>query len=100
MELIDIGYVPTLSYNRISQTNIVKAGHKYSGDDHGLTVRLKSREDLLCPLVGDMYISYGSRVDGDDIEHARAVIAPGFCPPPSWVLTNTIALLPKHTPAC
>ena len=27
-----------------------------------------------------MYISYGRRVDGDDIEHARAVIAPGFLP--------------------
>ena len=41
-------------------------------------MRLKSGEDLLCPVVGDMYISYGRRVD--DIEHARAVIAPGLLP--------------------
>jgi len=80
MELIDVGYVPTLSYNLISLAKIVKAGHKYSGDDPGLTVHLKSGEDLLCPVVGDMYISYGRRVDGDDIEHARAVIAPGLLP--------------------
>ena len=100
MGLIDVGYGPTLSCNLISLAKIVKAGHKYSGDDPGLTVHLKSGDELLCQVVGDMYISYGRRVDGDDIEHARAVIAPGFCPPPSWVLTNTIALLPKHTPAC
>ena len=54
MELIDVGYVSILSYNIISLAKIVKAGHKYSGDDPGLTVRLKSGEDLLCPVVGDM----------------------------------------------
>ena len=43
-------------------------------------MHLKFGEDLLCPVVGDMYISYGRRVDGDDIEHARAVIAPGLLP--------------------
>ena len=43
-------------------------------------MHLKSGEDLLCPVVGDMYISYGRKVDGDDIEHARAVIAPGLLP--------------------
>ena len=67
MELIDVGYVPTLSCNLISLAKIVKAGHKYSGDDPGLTVHLKSGEDLLCLVVGDMYILYGRRVDGDDI---------------------------------
>ena len=41
MELIDVGYVPTLNYNLISLAEIVKAGHKYSGDDPGLTVHLK-----------------------------------------------------------
>ena len=80
MELIDVGYVPSLSYNLGSLAKIVKAGHKYTGDDPGLTVHLQSEEDLLCPIVGDMYISYGRRVDGDDIEHARAVIAPGLLP--------------------
>ena len=80
MGLIDVGYGPTLSCNLISLAKIVKAGNKYSGDDPGLTVHLKSGEDLLCPVVGDMYISYGRRVDGDDIEHARAVIAPGLLP--------------------
>ena len=54
MELIDVGYVPTLNYNQISLAKVVKAGHKYSGHDPGLTVRLKSGEDLLCPVVGDM----------------------------------------------
>ena len=62
MELIDVGYVPTLSYNLISLAKIAKAGHKYSGDDPGLTVTLKSGEDILCPVVGDMYISYGRRL--------------------------------------
>ena len=62
MELIDVRYVPTLKYNLISRANIVKAGHKYSGDDPGLTVTLKSGEDILCPVVGDMYISYGRRL--------------------------------------
>ena len=55
MELIDVGHVSTLSYNLISLATIVKASHKYSGDNPGLTVRLKSGEDLLCPVVGDMY---------------------------------------------
>ena len=77
---IDVGYVPNLSYNLISLAKIVEAGHKYSGDDPGLTVHLKSGEDLRCPVVGGMYISYGRRVDGDDIEHARTVIAPGLLP--------------------
>ena len=54
MELIDVGHVSTLSYNLISLATIVKASHKYSGDNPGLTVRLKSGEDLLCPVVGDM----------------------------------------------
>ena len=67
MGLIDVGYGPTLSCNLISLAKIVKAGHKYSGDDPGLTVHLKSGEDLLCLVVGDMYILYGRRVDGDDI---------------------------------
>ena len=80
VELIDIGYVPTLRYNLISLAKTVKASHKYSGDDPGLTVHLKSGDELLCQVVGDMYISYGRRVDGDDIEHARAVIAPGLLP--------------------
>ena len=65
MELIDVGYVPTLSYDLIALAKTVEAGHKYSDDDSGLTVHLKSGEDLLCPVVGDMYISYGGRVDGD-----------------------------------
>ena len=43
-------------------------------------MHLKSGEDLRCPVVGGMYISYGRRVDGDDIEHARTVIAPGLLP--------------------
>ena len=43
-------------------------------------MHLQSGEDLLCPVVGDMYISYGRRTDGDDIEHARAVITPGLLP--------------------
>lgn len=80
MELIDVGYVPTLSYNLISLAKIVKAGHKHSGDDPGLTVHLKSGEDLLFPVVGDMYISYGRRVDGDDIEHARRTCPRRNCP--------------------
>ena len=54
MELIDVGYVPTVSYNLVSRAKVVKAGHKYSGDDPGLTVHSKSGEDLLCPVVGDM----------------------------------------------
>ena len=77
---IDVGYVPNLSYNLISLAKIVEAGHKYSGDDPGLTVHLKTGENLPCPVVGDMYISYGRRVNGDDIEYARAVIASGLVP--------------------
>ena len=50
MELIDVGYVPTLRCNLISLAKIVKAGHKYFGDDPGLTVHLKSGEDLRCPV--------------------------------------------------
>ena len=80
MELIDVGYVPTLSYNLISLAKIVKAGHKYSGDDPGLTVHLKSGEDLPFPVVGGMHISYGRRVDGDDIEHARRTCPRRNCP--------------------
>ena len=41
MELIDVGYVSTLSYNLMSLAKVVKAGHKCSGDDLGLTVHLK-----------------------------------------------------------
>ena len=41
MELIDVGYVPTLNFNLISLAKIVKAGHKYSGDDPGLTPALE-----------------------------------------------------------
>ena len=53
---IDVGYVPNLSYNLISLAKIVEAGHKYSGDDPGLTVHLKSGEDLLCPVVGHVHL--------------------------------------------
>ena len=54
MERIDVGHVPTRSYNLISLAKIIEADHKYSGDDPGLTVHLKSGEDLLCSVVGDM----------------------------------------------
>ena len=53
MELIDVGYVSTLSYNLMSLAKVVKAGHKCSGDDLGLTVHLKSGEDLLLPRCGE-----------------------------------------------
>ena len=75
-----VGHVPTLCYNLISLAKIVKARRKYYGDDPGLTVHYTSREDPLCPVVGDTFISYGRRVDGHDIEHARDVIAPGLLP--------------------
>ena len=32
------------------------------------------------PRCGGLYISYGRRVHGDDIEHAHALIAPGLLP--------------------
>lgn len=38
MELIDAGCASTLSYNLVSPAKIVKADHKYSGDDPGLTM--------------------------------------------------------------
>ena len=43
-------------------------------------MHLTSGDDLLCPVAGNTYISYGRRVDGDDIEHPRAVVAPGRLP--------------------
>ena len=51
-------------------------------------MHLKSGEDLLWPVVGDMYISYGRRVDGDDIEDARDVIAPGRLPTTDVVINQ------------
>ena len=51
MELIDVGYAPTLSYNLIS-AKVVKAGHKYSGDDPGLTVE----KTYFAPLWGTVHL--------------------------------------------
>ena len=56
MELIDVGYVPTLSYNLISLAKIVKPGHKYSGDDPGLTVHLNWRGPILPRCGGHVHL--------------------------------------------
>ena len=52
MELIDVGYVPTLIYILISLAKIVRAGHKYSGDDPGFIVHLSLERTYFAPFWG------------------------------------------------
>ncbi|CAN0574340.1 unnamed protein product, partial [Laminaria digitata] len=69
LKLIDVAYVPRLSYHLFSGPACVKQGHTYLGDHRGITVNLKSGESLLFHLVGTLYFS-----------SACAVIAPGLLP--------------------
>ncbi|CAN0562204.1 unnamed protein product [Laminaria digitata] len=75
--LYNVAYVPSLSYHLFSLPACVGQGHTYVGDSTGITVNFKSGDSLLVPLVGDMYFSYGYRLDDDD-EVACAVISPGL----------------------
>ncbi|CAN0522408.1 unnamed protein product, partial [Laminaria digitata] len=79
LKLIDVAYVPRLSYHLFSGPVCVKQGHTYLGDHRGITVNLKSGESLLFPLVGTLYFSYGTRLDTETVQ-AFAVIAPGLLP--------------------
>ncbi|CAN0557992.1 unnamed protein product, partial [Laminaria digitata] len=47
LKLIDVNYVPRLSYHLFSGPACVKQGHTYLGDHRGITVNLKSGESLL-----------------------------------------------------
>ncbi len=78
MELFNVAYVPALSYHLLSLPMAVAQGHTYTGDEKGITVHMKSGEELLVPLVGKMHFSYGYRLGSD--EQACAVIAPGLMP--------------------
>ncbi|CAN0535565.1 unnamed protein product, partial [Laminaria digitata] len=51
LKLIDVAYVPRLSYHLFSGPACVKQGHTYLGDHRGITVNLKSGESLLFPLL-------------------------------------------------
>ena len=97
MELKEVGYSPELDFNLISVSKAVKQGFKFDIDDPGLTIHKKSTgQEILLPPVGDMYVGNGRRVDGN--ETACAVLTPGLCPPPMWILTTIIALPPAPTP--
>ncbi|CAN0594912.1 unnamed protein product, partial [Laminaria digitata] len=47
LKLIDVAYVPRLSYHLFSGPACVKQGHTYLGGHRGITVNLKSGESLL-----------------------------------------------------
>ncbi|CAN0544371.1 unnamed protein product, partial [Laminaria digitata] len=66
LKLIDVAYVPRLSYHLFSGPACVKQGHTYLGDHRGIT-------------VGTLYFSYGTRLDTETVQ-ACAVIAPGLLP--------------------
>ena len=78
-KLIDVAYVPSLSYHLFSGPARVKQGRTYLGDHRGITVNLKSDESLLVPLVRNLYFTYGTRLD-TETEQASAVMAPGPLP--------------------
>ncbi|CAN0500009.1 unnamed protein product, partial [Ectocarpus sp. 12 AP-2014] len=79
MELKDVGYSPELDFHLISVSKAVKHGYKFDFDDPGVTIHEKSTgQEILLPPVGDMYVGYGRRVDGNEI--TCAVLAPGLMP--------------------
>ena len=77
LKLIDVAYVPSLNYHLFSGPACVKQGHTYLGDHRGVTVNLKSGESPLVPLVGNLYFTYGTRLD-TETEQACAVVHPGL----------------------
>ena len=58
LKLIDVSYVPSLSYHVFSGPAGGKQGRTYLGDHRGITVILYAVESLLVPLVGNLYFTY------------------------------------------
>ena len=68
-----------LGYHLFSIPSCIGDGHTFFFDTKGVTVHLKSGQELLVPPVGKMYFGYGHRLVSET-EQACAVIAPGLLP--------------------
>ena len=59
IELLNVAYVPSLGYHLLSIPSCIGDGHTFVFDTKGVTVHLKSGQELLVPPVGKMYFGYG-----------------------------------------
>ena len=79
VEMNDVAHVPQLSYNLISLPSMTLKGHTYTGDNGGVTLKLKGGETVFFPLVGKLCRQYGFRpeVAGSMVDTACATVATG-----------------------
>ena len=80
VELIDVAYVPLLSYHLFSLCSAVKRGHTYLGDSRGIPLKLKSGKTFLVPEIGNLYWSRGLRTEDPPQQACVAVLTPGAMP--------------------
>ena len=81
----DVAHVPQLSHNLISLPSMTLKGHTYTGDEDGVTLKLKGGETVFFPLVGKLCRQYGFRPEaaGSMVDSACTTIAPGKAKTPT-----------------
>ena len=96
VELIDVAYIPLLSYHRFFLRSAVKRGHTYLGDSRGITLKLKPGKTFLVPEIGNLYWSRGLRTKDPPQQACVAVLIPGAMPT-TGVDINAYHRSPAHT---
>ena len=86
-----------LGYHLFSIPSCIGDGHTFFFDTKGVTVHLKSGQELLVPPVGKIYFGYGHRLVSET-EQACAVIVPGLLPTTD-VDINAYHRSAAHTPS-
>ena len=79
IEIFNVAYVPSLGYHLPSIPSCIGDGYTFVFDTKGVTMHLKSGQELLVPPVGKMYFEYSHGLVSET-EQACAVIAPGLLP--------------------
>ena len=79
VKMNDVAHVPQLSHNLISLPSMTLKGHTFTGDNGGVTLKLKGGETVFFPLVGKLCRQYGFRPEaaGSMVDTACATLALG-----------------------